>query len=812
MKTLKTSILLIAGLAIALNIQAQKQGNPVVKSPVFSGKTKAIRDTRIIIPGPLHVKPETPVNPLPDYKVEIDMPLQEKIFLNNVQKMHGTKVLDNPFLNIEGIDNVMGYNAADPNGDIGKNFYFQTINSAFAVFNRQGEVIYGPVAYQSIFESFPGPWNEINWCDPVIIYDHLADRWVFTTMSTKGSQSLFYEMVAVSVSSDPLGEYYCYAYQFDNLNDYPKMSVWPNGYYITYNIFEPGGINSWTYLHSLVTAVDRDAMLSGVPDATMIQFQIEVPSALTFRRSPLTADFNGSVLPEDEACPVVAPEYSITGFPWSVKVNVFNFTPDWVNPASSTFDSIAQFSVEGIFPLFAAPDAPQPGNFHGVETMIFNLMYPLHYRNLGAYEVMVCCQTFYDGEVHYLRWYELRKDTDNWDLHQTGNYSPDSSSRYNPSISVNGKGDIAMGYTLSSLEINPSIWLTGRQADDPLGEMTFGEIELYKGLNYANNYSSSSGRNRWGDYASMMVDPLDDTTFWFTSMYPLKNTNVGNWSTRIFAFNITEEPNAPDAWAGNDTTICGYELFETHGRAENYSSILWETMGDGIFSTNYQLNVSYLRGTQDLENGSVTLCLNTTGYEPGSCCSDSMVLYLNKDPEVEAGADDTICVNYSITLEGSGAFADHYFWTSTGNGILNDSTLLDAIYTPSASDTSLEYVSLYLHAEPLFPCTEGNVDSLKLFIESCVGIDELNGAHFILSIFPNPTTGIFNLSASFTEESDPVIRIFDAQGNRLFSGSFSTSNKTIQKQFDLSQYAGGIYYLQMINGKKSKTMKVVLLK
>ena len=812
MKTLKNVILLIAGLAIVLNIQAQKQNNPVVKSPVFSGKTKAIRDVRVIIPGPLHEKPETPENPLPWIDTPFEIPSGAKFRPENMQGSHGTRSMNNPILNVEGIDNVQGYRAADPNGDIGKDHYIQTINAQFGVFDRQGNTIYGPVDYQSIFESFPGPWSDLNWCDPVIIYDHLADRWAFTTMSFNPNLSLYYEMVAVSVSSDPLGEYYCYAYQFENLNDYPKMSMWPNGYYITYNIFEPGGINSWQYLYSLVTVVDREAMLAGAPEATMVQFQVETPDMLTSRWTPLAADFNGETMPEDNACWIVVPEYVISGFPWPVNLNVFAFEPDWLSPANSIFDSITQFGVEGTFPVFATPDAPQPGNFHGVETMNFNLMYPLHYRNLGTYEVMVGCQTLYDGEVHYLRWYEFRKEVDDWILYQTGNYSPDSAARYCPSIGINGKGDIAMGFTKSSLEINPSIWLTGRQHDDPLGQMTYGEIELFRGLNYANNYSSSSGRNRWGDYASMMVDPLDDTTFWFTSMYPLKNTNVGNWSTRIIAFSMSEEPNAPYSWAGNDTTICGFELFETHGIAENYSSILWETRGDGIFSTNYQLNVSYLRGNQDLENGSVTLCLNTTGYEPGSCCSDSMVLYLNKLPEVEAGGDDTICVNYSITLDGSGAFADHYFWTSTGSGSFNDSLLLNAIYTPSVIDTLLEYVSLYLHAEPLFPCSEGNVDSLRLYVESCVGIEEIKAGQFSLSVFPNPSPGIISLSASFNDEAIPVISIFDARGNRLFTGSFPTSNKTLQKQFDLSQYPEGIYYIQLTNNNISKTMKVVLIK
>jgi hypothetical protein len=94
-------------------------------------------------------------------------------------------------------------------------------------------------------------------------------------------------------------------------------------------------------------------------------------------------------------------------------------------------------------------------------------------------------------------------------------------------------------------------------------------------------------------------------------------------------------------------------------------------------------------------------------------------------------------------------------------------------------------------------------------VEACVGIDEIFQGQFILSVFPNPTNGIIQLLADFNEEASPVIRIFDTQGNRLFTGSFTTTNKILHKQFDLSQYPGGIYYLQMIIGNKSKTIRII---
>ena len=634
---------------VTTQLTAQKDYDPIIKKSIFFGKSKAIKDVKVILPGFTGQLNETSVNPYPDYDYDRSQITQTRLKPQNVQDNFGSVRSRGPIIHIEGLENVNGGWPADPNGDVGLNHYVQSVNNSTAFWDKNGNLIYGPVHNKSFFEAFPGPWHSLNWSDPVFIYDVLADRWVFTSMSLRLDDGVFYEMIAVSVTSDPLGEYYGYAYQFENVNDYPKMSVWPNGYYLTYNIFEYTG--DWNFLHSLVTVVDREAMLEGETEATMVQFAVDVPAGNVDRMSPLTADFNGTILPDNPACVIVLPEYKIQGFPWEVNINFFELLPDWVVPENSTFDSITQINVDGMFPTFWSDGAPQPGNFHDVETVNFYMMFPLNYWNFGSYEAMVGCQTLYDGEQHYIRWYEFRNEGVGWYIYQSGDYMPDDASRYVPSISMNGLGDMALVFTKSSLEINPSICLTGRKAGDALGLMTISELEIYNGLNYVNNYGNS-GRNRWGDYASMMVDPVNDSTFWFTSMYPIESTSQGNWSTRIVAMNLTREVDAPYAYAGPDTVICGYESFLTEGNATNFSSVTWETNGDGYFNNQNEVDAVYIRGNADLENGQVDLSITVTGYMPDTMAIDSMTLYLNKLPMVNAGPDDTICFQQSYACQG----------------------------------------------------------------------------------------------------------------------------------------------------------------
>ena len=193
-----------------------------------------------------------------------------------------------------------------------------------------------------------------------------------------------------------------------------------------------------------------------------------------------------------------------------------------------------------------------------------------------------------------------------------------------------------MGYTVSDEETFPSIRMTGRRANDPLGVMTYQELELFTGLNYINTYQTSFDQNRWGDYASMMVDPSNDTTFWFTNMYPKSQTSPGNWGTRIFAVDLTEEFENVTTFAGNDTLVCYSDyIFITQGEATNYNAIQWTTTGDGSFVIDNIPNAKYLRGGQDLANGQVQLIIQAYGYESNSIATDTMTLFFDPCTRIE---------------------------------------------------------------------------------------------------------------------------------------------------------------------------------
>ena len=157
-------------------------------------------------------------------------------------------------------------------------------------------------------------------------------------------------------------------------------------------------------------------------------------------------------------------------------------------------------------------------------------MSSLQYRNIGGVQSLWVSRTVVAGTSTGVRWTEVRNMSTTPTVFQQGTYAPDATYRWMPSLAVDKSGNMAIGYSVSSATVFPSIRYAGRLVNDPLNTLGQTETSLVAGTG-----SQTSGRGaRWGDYASMSVDPVDDCTFWFTSEY--YEVTGTNWQTRIGSF------------------------------------------------------------------------------------------------------------------------------------------------------------------------------------------------------------------------------------------------------------------------------------
>jgi hypothetical protein len=444
-----------------------------------------------------------------------------------VQSRAGTTAATVSGVGFDGIGVGLGnfrdqYAPPDTTGAVGATQYVQWVNASFAVFDKaSGALVYGPVAGNTLFQGLGGACETNNDGDPVVQYDKLANRWVLSQFSvTNGSTSGYWQCVAVSQTSDAAGAYNTYAFPQPLFNDYPKVGVWSDGYYVTFNMFTN------TFQGARVCAMDRAAMLAGTA-ATQQCFQLSTSYA-----SLLPADIDGTTAP-----PAGSPNYLVNRL--STALGFWKFHTDWGTPANSTLTGPTTLPVAAYNAACGGGTCvPQPNTSQKLDSLADRLMFRLAYRVVNGVERMVVNHAVMVNNTRKngsgnaaIRWYEIRGMSGTPAIYQQSSYSPDTTFRWMGSAAQDKQGNMAVGYSKSSSSLSPSLAYATRLAGDPAG--TLGpESTIVTGAG-----SQLPNLSRWGDYTHMSVDPVDDCTFWYTGQY-LKSSGTFNWSTRIASFKI----------------------------------------------------------------------------------------------------------------------------------------------------------------------------------------------------------------------------------------------------------------------------------
>ena len=411
----------------------------------------------------------------------------------------------------------------DTNGAVGATQYVQWVNSSFAVFNKTtGAKIAGPTAGNSLWAGFGGGCQTNNDGDPIVLYDKLANRWIFAQFSV--STTPFLQCVAVSTTSDATGTFNRYSFSYSGFDDYPKTGVWPDAYYVTFNMFNAAGTS---FLGADACAYDRNAMLAGQP-ATQVCFQQGSSVG-----GLLPADLDGKTAP-----PAGSPNFLV--YFGTNNLNLFKFHVNFATPSASTFTGPTVLPVAAFTALCnGGTCVPQSGTTNKLDSLADRLMYRLAYRNFGSHESLVVNHSVVAGSSGGVRWYEIQNPNGTPTIAQQSTFAPDTKFRWMGSVAMDQQGNMAMGYSESSSTTFPSIAITGRLATDPANTMQ-AETTIINGSG-----SQTGTLTRWGDYSAITVDPVDDCTFWYTNEY-LKASGSFNWSTRISNFKFPSCGGTPD--------------------------------------------------------------------------------------------------------------------------------------------------------------------------------------------------------------------------------------------------------------------------
>jgi hypothetical protein len=565
-----------------------------------------------------------------------------------LQSINYPAVLPAPINNFAGLSYSIAF-PPDPVGDIGydsatgRRYYVQWVNLSYAIWDVTGtpQIKYS-AAGNTLWSDFGGPCATTNDGDPIVLFDQLAGRWLLSQFALPNYPAgPFYQCIAVSQTADPAGAYYRYAFQISatKLNDYPHFGVWPDGYYMTANQFNQNTL-AWGGAGAFV--FERDKLLQG-HTARLVSF--DLLSVNSNFGGMLPTDLEGLTLPPSGAPNLFAEvdDNSIPDLGGLDALRLWKFQVDWSNPISSTLGvngqpntiiPVAPFNWLPCVLLGSRSCIPQPGA-PSVDAVGDRLMHRLTYRNFGDHEALLLNHTVDAGNGRAgIRWYEVRDPLGAPTIYQQGTYAPaDSASRWMGSLAMDHTGNIALGYSVSSVSLYPSIRYAGRLVDDPLGELAQGEGSIVAGAG-----SQTDPGARWGDYSSMNLDPVDDCTFWYTQEY-YPATAPRDWHTRIASFRF---PNCSTAASG---VLRGAVRAAVSNTPISNSQIMISSSGGPVIS----LNAPFGLYTLTLPANTYTITAAAYGYTPGVIGGVNVTAHLTTTQDVSLNLGATYIVSGYVT-------------------------------------------------------------------------------------------------------------------------------------------------------------------
>jgi hypothetical protein len=611
--------------------------------------------------------------------------------------------IDLTFETISSATSGCGCLPPDTNGDVSDQHYIQWVNSAWQAFDKTtgtpDPTTPSPTQGNSFWVGFGGLCETTNAGDPIALWDPRAQRWVMSQFVT---QPPYAQCVAVSTTSDPFGTYARYEFNWPNFGDYPKLAVWTDdsgsqdAYLLTTHEFDSGG----SFVGAAYIAMERDKMLTGDPSAAMLRF----PGNNAYGVEPV--NLVGTMNAPGNACPMYV-HYDDTNFDGYL---FWDLCLDWTTPANSTISATPTHIAGTPFAPYGG-EVPQQGTANGLDSFGTHIMYRANARAFppGAptnISLVVNHAVMADQGQSAINWVLFNLDDHGSNpaqptaldktLVEESVYAPDAENRWMGGIAVDGSGNIGLGFSKSSSDMHPQIEITGRTLEDAPGTLR-DETNCTDGIG---NGSQTSSSNRWGDYSSMSVDPVDQCTFYFTNEY-YPTTASSSWHTRVcsFKFDGCGDPNyAVVPTTTSHVQMCGatatsdpsYDLrvgvlngftgdvtlaatglpagataqFSTNPVSAPGSSTLTLVGGAAAASGSYTIQVN---GTNGSLTRSLSVEFDVSSSAPGA-------------PQLTTPADTTTGTNVYPTLVWNGSGNDRIF----GDGF-------DGVVLPPISGDALSY-------------------------------------------------------------------------------------------------------------------------
>lgn len=267
------------------------------------------------------------------------------------------------------------------------------------------------------------------------------------------------------------------------------------------------------------------------------------------------------------------------------------------------------------------------------------------------------------------------------------------------------------------------------------------------------------------------------------------------------------------AYAGADDESCIGSDYQCQGSATDYASVEWSTSGTGTFDDINVLQPLYTPSQEDYDNGSVVLTLTATDSD-GETADDEMTLGfidIPIAPDAPSGPDavDVFTITNSDYMVTPVVSADSYGWAiepAEAGTIDGTGTTGTVTWNPDYTGTAT------ITAKAINDCGEGDwSEGFDVVVYSTVAIDEtVEGLG--INVYPNPSTGSFNVILKSEEARKINIRIYSIVGSVVYQLNSVEISGEFYTTFDLGKYPEGLYFLNIEGEDVHYNKKMIIQK
>ncbi len=455
----------------------------------------------------------------------------------------------------------LGRNFVPPDtmGAVGMTQYMEVSNGAYAVYNKATGVRQSLVSDVAFWAS-AGQTGANG--DSRVMYNADAQRWVVVSFGSNVKDL----QIAVSDTDDALGtwkstKFEGYSSTFSPVADYPTLALDKNAVYIGTNDFAAstsGGAQ--TFRGTTLNVIPLNSLFNaGAPTTTNMK-QFVTPSS-TDRGFSLQGVNSSSAGSSGSVVAVSLVQFDSLAY----KVDGLSTT----SATGATLGAIDDLNLQSYAVVGAArqPATTVPANQRVIDALDDRISSSVYEANGRIYAINTVNSNADALDETRLRLFVL--DATTFDIIDQEEISAAGFDYYQGSLAVNAYGQVVIGYNRSGLTTadangdglsDGNISFMARTFDTlPDGTLSSTSSELLLKASLTDDYHNGSseglaaaGRQRWGDYAQVSVDPADPFSFYLVGQFAREYNNAANghpggsgfarWGTWIAEIEVTAIP------------------------------------------------------------------------------------------------------------------------------------------------------------------------------------------------------------------------------------------------------------------------------